>query len=585
MKTDFIHAISQWWSAYSKRPFARLVRLFTARIFQGGGDNDAAGIDLRMGLILTLLALPGGFVSVILFPKYGTLLQWMRGVVNADAIATAMPDEYFFIALSMAVTAAVAVWRWDSIFPDRRDYLNLVPLPISSRTILLANFVAIAFFAGLIAFVVNAASCILFSLAVGSTQTTFIFFARFAAVHALCVILASVFAFVGVFSVLGLFMAILPQPVFARVSPYLRALIVIASVTLLSTSFAVPTMLNRLSESPHSELQYLPPVWFLGLGMSLLNEASPGLATVGKIASPALASAAVIAICTYAIGYRKHFVRIPELSDSFAAGELRPAQWLRRLNRFAMRSSPQQGCSLFVWKTLFRSEPHRLLLAGFGGLGLVLASQALLASFVGSPSHGGFLSEDILSVPLILVFFIVAGLRLAFEIPVDLRANWIFRLLLDSEKHDCQAMARKLILISLLPGILLIVLPLYCWLGGWIAGILHTVVVGLWSMLLTDAALVRFRKMPFTCSLPLFQQHSFVTLIACALGLFLFAVVTPEFESWALPQPVRMIGLIPVATIAWYIPHRLRQSALAVERELMFEDLPNREFELLRIAE
>jgi hypothetical protein len=572
MKIDLTHTTSQRWNACRKRPFARLVELFTARIFQGGGVSDAEGMDLGMGLILTLLALPGGFVSVILFPKYGTLLQWMRGVLNTDAIATAMPDEYFFIALSMAVTSAVAVCRWDSIFPDRRDYLNLVPLPISSRTILLANFIAIAFFAGLIALVVNAASCILFPLAVGSTQTTFIFFARFAAVHALCVILASSFAFLGVFSLLGLFMAILPRPAFARISPYLRALIIIASVTLLSTSFAVPTMLNRLSESPHSEL-------------SLLNEASPGLATVGKIASPALASAAVIAICTYAIGYRKHFVRIPELSDSFAAGELRPAQWLRRLNRFAMRSSPQQGCSLFVWKTLFRSEPHRLLLAGFGGLGLVLASQALLASFVGGHSHGGFLSEDILSVPLILVFFIVAGLRLAFEIPVDLRANWIFRLLLNSEKHDCQAVARKLILISVLPGILLIVLPVYCWLGGWIAGILHTLVVGLWSILLTDAALVRFRKMPFTCSLPLFQQHSFVTLIACAIGFFLFAVLTPEFESWALPEPVRMIGLIPVAAIAWYIPRRLLQSALAVERELMFEDLPNRDFEMLRIAE
>jgi ABC-2 type transport system ATP-binding protein len=31
-------------------------------------------------------------------------------------------------------------------------------------------------------------------------------------------------------------------------------------------------------------------------------------------------------------------------------------------------------------------EPHRLLLAGFGGLGLVLASQSLLASFVGGPA-------------------------------------------------------------------------------------------------------------------------------------------------------------------------------------------------------
>jgi hypothetical protein len=585
MSRWFTRVIGQPWQAYRQRPFARLVRLFTARIFRGSGDNDAEGMDLSIGLVLTLLALPGGFVSVILFSKYGTLLQWMRGVLNADPVAASLPDEYFFIVLSMAVTGAVAVWRWDSIFPDRRDYLNLVPLPIASRTILFANFMGVMLLAGLIAIDVNAASCILFPLAVGSTQATFLFFARFAAVHAVGVVLASLFAFFAVFSVLGLFMAVLPRSMFARISPYLRAVIVVALVTLLSTSFAVPAMLKQYAGSPRFSIDWLPPVWFLGLGMSLLGKAGPGLAALGRLALPGLGSAVVFALGVYSMGYRRHFVRIPEFTDTLAGGDGPRLLWLRRLNALVMGNSPQGGCSLFVWRTLLRSEPHRLLLAGVGGLGLVLASQALLGSFAGASAHPVPLSPDLLSVPLILFFFVIAALRLAFDIPVDLRANWIFRLLLDPEKHACAALARKMILMSVLPWILLIVLPAYCWLGGWIAGVLHTVVVAVWAVLLIDSTLVGFRKMPFTCSFPLFRQHSIVTLLGCAMGFFLFAAVTPEFESWALADPVRMTGLIPIAAIAWYIPHRIRRSALDIERELIFEELPSRAIEVLRIAE
>ena len=48
------------WDVYRERPFWRLVELFVARVFRGGGDSDAPGLDLGMGLILTLLAIPGG---------------------------------------------------------------------------------------------------------------------------------------------------------------------------------------------------------------------------------------------------------------------------------------------------------------------------------------------------------------------------------------------------------------------------------------------------------------------------------------------------------------------------------------------
>ncbi len=258
MIAELVDEIFRRWEEHSQRPDWRMVGLFVARVFRGGGDADAEGLDLGIGLVLTLLALPGGFVSILLFEKYGTLLQWMRGATNIDPFASAVPDEYFFITLSMAVTGAVAVWRWDAIFPDRRDYMNLVPLPISTRTIFFANLVAVLFLVGLIAIDVNLASSLLFPLVVGATQNSFFFFLRFAAVHTLGVVLASVFSFFAVFSALGLGMAVLPPGIFKKLSPYVRALVVFYLVTLLCTSFALPDFLRRLPGSAPTWTRLLP---------------------------------------------------------------------------------------------------------------------------------------------------------------------------------------------------------------------------------------------------------------------------------------------------------------------------------------
>src|SRR5579863_6429553 len=89
------------WEKRREQPFWRLVELFVERIFRGGGDSDTEGLDLGIGLVLTLLAMPGGFVSLFLLNKYGTFLQWLRGMTNVDPLRMALPDEYFFIVLSM----------------------------------------------------------------------------------------------------------------------------------------------------------------------------------------------------------------------------------------------------------------------------------------------------------------------------------------------------------------------------------------------------------------------------------------------------------------------------------------------------
>ena len=57
------------WAAHSQDPFLRLVRLFVGRVFHGSGDSAGGELDLSMGLVLSLLALPSGFYSFFLLEK------------------------------------------------------------------------------------------------------------------------------------------------------------------------------------------------------------------------------------------------------------------------------------------------------------------------------------------------------------------------------------------------------------------------------------------------------------------------------------------------------------------------------------
>jgi hypothetical protein len=118
--------------------------------------------------------------------------------------------------------------------------------------------------------------------------------------------------------------------------------------------------------------------------------------------------------------------------------------------------------------------------------------------------------------------------------------------------------------------VLLVFPPIFAYFGGWMVACLHTLIVVTWSLLLSDAVLIRFRKLPFTCSFPVFQQHSIVTLLGCVFGFFLFAVVTPQLESWAFVEPVRMIVFVPLAAVGWYVPHHIRQNARGCRKSTDF---------------
>jgi len=585
LSSEGLEISEQGRSRAGQRPMARLIRHCVDRVLHGGDGSAPGEMDLGIGTMLALLATPGAFASIFLADKYGTLFRFLRGEGRLDPFAASLPDEYFFIVLAMVVTGAVAVWKWDALFPNHRDYANLAPLPVSAGRIFLANVTALMFLAGVLALDVNAASSVLLPIIVCGSESSVRRAAVFFATHLVSVVLASAFSFFAVLAILGLLMAALPYRLFRRCSVYVRCSILTVLMALLSTSFIMVGFLQNISATSPPQLKLLSAVWFLGLCQFLRGVANPAFPQLARVAIVGFASSLVLALGAYALSYRRCFTQSAETIPNFAATGGRTA--LRRLvglGDLFMKSPFERACFRFTLKSLFRSENHTLIVGGFLGLGIVVASQTLFEAYK-SKSLGGSAvpSADLLSIPLILGFFLFVGLRFSFEIPVTLRANWIFRFSVGPDTGECVPLARKVMWTFLVP-LFIACLSAYGWGWGGKIGLAHAATVTILCLLLIEVLLVRFRKIPFTCSMPPFKSNVLVSALLYFLGFVIFSSWTSTAERWALADPLWWFILGAAAAGVWMVIARYKGEMTYLDRRLVFEEQPELAVQVLDLT-
>jgi hypothetical protein len=561
-------------SAFCRSPFGCLVELFATRMFRGAADAEAGELDLGVGVILILLAMPGLLVSLLMFEKYGSLILFLRGQRALDPFKAAVPDEYLFIVLSVSVTGAAALWRWDTIFLDRRDYANLVPLPLSLGAIFFANLCALLALSGVFTIVANAASVVLFPVAVVGSRPSLSLFLRFASGHAAAVFAASVFSFFAVFALAGLLTALVPASAFRRVSLAIRFVLVVALLILLATSLTVPDLLGRLSVTNAHRVAVLPPVSFLGVARTVWAGAEDTFAAgMARAAMIALGVSLLTATLAYAFSFRRSFLRLPELPDARPmtriSSLLSPLAFSRKL---AFRSSTHRACYQFVSRSLLRSTAHLQTLLCFLAVALVISAEMFGdGSYHFSSGHGTVPPVEFLSIPFILGYCILVGIRFAFEIPLDLRANWIFQLWLDPDRHDARSVARRVLLEFSVAWLGPLVLGVTWAFWGWVTALLHAAIWCACMLVLAEILLIRFRKMPFTCPYSSFESHSPLIAVGYLFGFYIFSSWLPELDQWSVMRPINAVWIIPLlgsvlAGLTWY-----RNQMLDMDKRLTFE--------------
>ena len=177
-------------------------------------------------------------------------------------------------------------------------------------------------------------------------------------------------------------------------------------------------------------------MWFLALYQQLQHRATPVLAPLAGWALMGLGAALVTVVVSYGLSYRRRFAGVLEGGERPSEQRvLRIVLWF--LDLFAPRTAGfGRAAHGFIVRALLRNETHRLAIAVAVGLGWMAAFQ------------------DPAGAALAAAYLLILGLRVAFELPAGVPANWIFRATLDPQQNETAGIARRVMLSFLTPLVL-----------------------------------------------------------------------------------------------------------------------------------
>lgn len=511
-----------------------LTRHFYLRLFHN--DLVAFGDQMREKVIgiLVLVAVLCGHVSNVMLFRYAL---W-------EDQGTSWVEKCFVITFFMLLMGLVAVFEWDVIFPDHRDFQNLNPLPIRIRTLFLSKFASLLLFVSLFALAVNAVSVFAFAFYLVKWQSrSLVFGLRFMGVHVLATFAAVLFFFFFNVFLIGLLMNVLGSRLFNRLSVLIRALFLIVYVFFLAMYLSGNVFLSPSFDAflglkaDHSLFLYVfPPMWFTGLYEYLAGNQDPYFLPHVHLAVLSVLAALGLFYVTMGLGYRRslrHMASGKAAKPRFL--RLRSA-WGAVFRRLVLPNPIQQAVYDFSSNTLKKSHFHKVRLASF----IAVALGLILVLVLPQPAifhEGSLTSRTLMALPLILGFFLLIGLRGIVQIPSSLDANWVFRLTEYERKRHYFSALRKVILFRALIPLFFFCLIFYTFLWGPRAALLHGLYGLAASAVLMEVLFLKQRKIPFACSYLPGQERIQLFWLFYVIAFLVYIVALTNLEVLFLRSP------------------------------------------------
>ena len=173
-----------------------------------------------------------------------------------------------------------------------------------------------------------------------------------------------------------------------------------------------------------------------------------------------------------------------------------------------------------------------------------------------------FTSPDaaLLSIPLVLSFFALSGMRVVFPLPAELPSNWIFRLTENERRRECLAGVRRSMLLWAIVPLFALLWPVCAWLWGWRVASLELLFGFTLSLILMELLLLRFFKIPFTCSYLPGKANIALMGFFYWLAFSTYAYTMASLEAWLLHDLLAwaIFYALLLAALAWLVSYRNR---------------------------
>ena len=528
-----------------------LFRLMDVEMLSSSARGDAGELLGQLGALLI----------------FGSVVSSLAAITVGQRVhESGVPDlvwqtERFLLSLNMLVVGVFALLSWDSTFPDRRDVLVLTPLPISGRTLFTAKIAAAASALGLVVAAWNSLAALAWPMVLAPQGAGIRANLRFIAAFWIALVASGAFLYCAVLALQG-FAGQLPRRWYLRISPVLQ---IGVFILFLGVVFFQPTIfLDGAGATNHTALAWLPSYWFQGL----LSELSGAYAREGRAVMPLLAMRAVVGLAiaiaaacsSFLLSYLRTLRQIVEQPD-IASGS-RTGVWLPPFG-----SRPQTALAHFVIRTLARSRQHRAILALYLGGGF-----SIVALYLGAARAAHRVEVALLVGSTVMLAAAWLGTRTVFSLPLDVRANWLFRVIpLPAGRESQAAIRRALLALTVLPACAATaVIQLAFW--PWRPAVGHLLALALAGSALVDFSLRGFRKIPFTCTYLPGKSKAHLVFWFGIIPVVILIHQGAAFEKSALSNGLTYAAMLTVLAAAAVLA---RCIANAETPETQFEETPS----------
>jgi hypothetical protein len=551
------------WLRETHGPGFELLRHFLLRFF----DSDLVTAPGQ-----TTTALIGGFslflpwFPVIVGPlrhKYAYFSSLPAPWPYREAVRA---DELWLITLMMSAIGLLTAVKWQSLFPGLRDYHALGSLPLRAREIFAAKLLALLVVATAAVITLNVLPSLMFPMVSNSRWAFHASPGGRIAAYAVASVAACYFFFFGLVALQGVLLNLLRPRRFARVAGVLQGLLVGTMLVLIVLSFSIQAQITNMVVRPEFA-RWLPPVWFLGLCQTMSGDLDPAMQALAHRALNALAIAVVLVLLTYLVSYKRHRTLLVE----GVSASRKSRRWPGAVFDWLIPDPRQQAVIAFLAKTLSGSSQHRMILMGYAGFGLAI----LLSGMIGMrelvdperAASAGFIYSHV-----ILLVFLLIGVRHLFSIPVELKANWAFQITEGEGRREWLRAVDRFVLYSGSAVMLILPLPLEVKLLGW-GAVSEVVLFTAFALLCYEWIFSSWEKLPFTCSHLPGKTPSWMMALQLMGLLVLLPIVNALLLACLYNRTAFAIVLV-IVLAAWARIHAARREGWG-ELRLRYEEAPD----------
>jgi len=562
-------------SRFADKAWYRLTAHFFVGLFDFGVLSEAGSDAFQrvlIGIIATMLTFGLLFARILMSAASGRHAAALAPAPYRAAI------EALIIGVPMLIVAFTTLLVSHSLFPDETDFRVLLALPVSRRLVFLSKLAALALFAGIFIVSAHVAMLPVFAIISGGRQAQESFLVRFAA-HMLASLSASTMIVLALTAINGALLLTVPRVHLQAASTAVRSTMLCALVLSLPLAARLPTVAPLLAAGSRS-LYLVPPVWFLGVEELLLGHGTPYFGRLAGIAAAALVASLVVAVGSYSYLYRRFDRVMMRPADAPSGSRRRAAMVSGR-----MGGAQFSAISAFTRLTLARSALHQGVFVAIAACGAGL----VMNSFIGAMNMGRVRSPEneivntVVAAPFTLVFVMVLAVRAALVLPIELRANWVFRLTEDPGARAAQlgAVVHTVARFGVLWPVVVLLPVQWAVLGP--RALICASIAYLAGLVLVELHMADWLRIPFTCSYMPGKRFVGNTML---IGLAAFVAFTFFGWAFALLAIKNVTGGLVVMAILGAVAMQRRRHRLWLWRgtALVFEDVLPTEVEPLKLS-